>query len=149
MLWLTGERPVRVSAVGNRIATEETSFRYQDFAAATFEFPSTLVGRITANFGSVHSHQHVVRVFGTQAAFLYDDAGARLHRSRDPASVPEALELPPLPASKGDLIGSFVGGILAGGDARESIQHELDVISACVCAQRALQEGGAVDIEYA
>jgi predicted dehydrogenase len=148
-VWLTGERPARVSAVGNRIATETSAFRYEDFAAATFEFESTLVGRITANFAATHPHQHVVRVFGTEAAFLYDDAGARLHRSRDPGLSPETLDLDPLPAVKAELIPDFVSGILAGEDVRQAMQHELDVISACVGAQRALSEGGTVDIEYA
>ena len=33
MMWVLGERPATVSAVGNRIATEGTSFRYDDFVA--------------------------------------------------------------------------------------------------------------------
>ena len=90
MLWIAGELPSRVVATGNRISTANTAFRYEDFVAATFEFPSGLVGRITANFGSVHAHQHVVRLFGTEATLIYDDAGARLHRSRDSAAPPRA-----------------------------------------------------------
>ncbi len=75
MLWITGERPARVTAAGNRISTEGTAFRYLDFASATYEFPSGLIGRITANFGSVIPHRHVVRIFGTAASLISDDAG--------------------------------------------------------------------------
>ena len=78
LLWLTGERPVSVTALGNGIATRGTDFRYDDFAAATFRFQSRLVGRVTANFGCVHRHQHVVRVFGTEA-------DVRLRRQRRPS----------------------------------------------------------------
>src|SRR5260370_1283713 len=78
MLWTPGERPVRVSAVGNGISTEGTAFRQLDFVAAQFEFASGLVGRIPANFGSVQPHRHVVRAFGTEASFVSDDRGARL-----------------------------------------------------------------------
>src|SRR5262249_60336434 len=99
MLWLTGERPARVTAAGNRIATEGTAFRYLDFAAATYEFRSGLVGRITANFGCVHRHQHVVRLFGTLATALVDDEGPRLHTSRDPSVPARRLDLAPVPAS--------------------------------------------------
>jgi predicted dehydrogenase len=148
MLWLTGQRPARVSAVGNRISTEGTAFRYDDFVAATFEFDSGLVGRITANFGSVCIHRHVVRVFGTGGAFVSDDAGARLHESRDPGARPRPLELSPLAATKGDLIPGFLTVVEAGGNAAD-VQHELDVISVCAAADRSLAERRTIDVEYA
>jgi predicted dehydrogenase len=149
MIWIVGDRPATVSAAGNRISTQQTSFRYDDFVAATFVFSSGLVGRITANFAGVHAHQHVVRVFGTEATVLYDDAGPRLHASRDPAVAPEPVELAALPATKGELIPAFVQAILGGRDPVPSAQHELDVISVCAATDRALAEGGTVDIEYA
>ena len=144
MLWITGERPVRVSAAGNRISTEGTAFRYRDFAAATFEFPSGLVGRVTANFGSVTRHQHVVRVFGTKAAVVHDDAGPRLFRSRE--SVPDPLELEPLPRTKGDLVPAFVEAVSRGDAA--GFEHELALVCVCAAADRALAEGALVEIDY-
>ncbi len=148
MLWITGERPARVRSVGNRIATEGTAFRYRDFAASTFEFPSGLVGRITANFGCVHPHHHVVRVFGTTATVLYDDAGPRVHETRDSASHARDLDVAPLPSSKGALIPAFLRTAATGAGVEEAGQRELDLISVCVAADRALQEGAPVDIEY-
>jgi predicted dehydrogenase len=148
LLWTTGERPRRVSATGNSISTEGTPFRYLDFAAATYEFASGLVGRVTANFGSVHPHRHVVRVFGTEATLVSDDAGARLFRSREPDEAPERLALSALAPSKGALIPDFVQTIFDD-HGSTSIQHELDVIAACIAADRAVAEGGGpVDIEY-
>jgi predicted dehydrogenase len=147
MLWLTGERPVRVTAVGNRISTEGTAFRYRDFVAATFEFESGLVGRITANFGSVHPHQHVVRIFGTAAAFLHDDAGARMYESRDPAVPARQLDAASLAATKGDLVPAFLRAIEMPDPA--AVHHELDVICVAAAADRALAEGRNVDVEYA
>ena len=44
MLWLAGERPDLVRAHGNHICTQDSVFRYRDFTAATYEFPSGLVG---------------------------------------------------------------------------------------------------------
>ncbi len=149
MLWLTGQRPASVTAVGSRVASAGTKFRYDDFAAATFTFESGMVGRITSNFGCVHRHQHVVRVFGTKATFLYDDRGPRLHRSRDPAVEPEILALSPLPASKGELIPQFVKSIAGGSkSAPLDAQHELDVIAACIAVDDAIRERQARTIEY-
>jgi predicted dehydrogenase len=148
MLWTTGERPVAVGAVGNRIATEGTGFPYPDFVAATYELPSGLVGRITANFGSVTRHQHVVRVFGTEATFVHDDAGARLHVERDPGAPPRLLEHAPLPPSKSALVGPFLDAIERGEDGEEAFRHELDVVACCVAADAALTRGGRTRVEY-
>ena len=135
-------------AVGNRICTEGTAFRYNDYVSATFMFASGLVGRITANFGCVHRHQHVLRVFGTKGTFIYDDMGPRLHTSRDPSVPSTKLDLAAVPASKGELIPSFIDAILKGTDTRDQTQHEFDVISACLGADRALAVSSCVDIEY-
>jgi hypothetical protein len=107
------------------------------------------VGRVTANFGCVHRHHHVLRVYGTKATFLYDDAGARLHRSRDPEARPEAVAAPPLPASKGDLIPGFLGRILEGSThLHPETSHELAVMAACIAADDALAGGHTQTIEY-
>ncbi len=107
MLWLTGRRPLAVKAVGNRICTTGTAFRYNDYCAATLHFDGGMIGRLSANYGCVHRHQHVLRLFGTRASFIYDDAGARLHELAVILAAARAAccrTSLPLPASKGDLI---------------------------------------------
>jgi predicted dehydrogenase len=148
MLWLTGQRPTSVLAAGNRISTRGTAFRYHDFVTTIYGFPSGLVGRITANFGCVHRHQHVVRVFGTRGTFIYDDMGPRFHTSRDPNAIATVPSLRPEPASKGALIPEFVAAILAGTDAGPAFQAESDLIAACVAADRALVTEGEREIAY-
>lgn len=146
MLWLLGERPATVSAVGNRIATAGTAFRYHDFVAATFTFPSGLVGRITANFGAVHRHQHVVRLFGTEATFVADDAGPRWHPERDGGRPAHPLELATLPATKSELVYAFATE-LASGTPPAANEH-LDAVAVCAAADLSLRRGATLDIEY-
>jgi predicted dehydrogenase len=148
LLWLTGERPVAVTASGNRICSEGTQFQYNDFVSATFEFESGFIARISANFGCVHRHHHVLRVFGTNATFLYDDAGARWHRSRDPDLVAEHLPYRPIPANKGDLVPHFVNAILKNTDESMQTQSFFDGISVCIAADRAVTTGNKERIEY-
>lgn len=148
MLWLTGQRPRQVSAVGNAICTRGTQFARRDFVAATFGFESGLVGRITANFGCVHRHHHVLRVYGTRATVLYDDRGARIHRTRDPERSAEPIQQSPLPASKGELIPDFLTDIVEQKDPTLKGQHELDVIAACVAADDALERAQPIGIQY-
>ena len=172
MLWLIGERPASVYATGNRICTENTGFRYYDYVAATLRCPSGLIGRITANFGCVHRHQHLVRLFGTEATFVCDDAGPRLHKRLSQSLSPsvlqsfspsvlrlgdsaterlsdwETLSLPTLPATKGELIAPFVSAILADADLNAHSQEIFDVISICAACDQALQLGSEVEVRY-
>ena len=149
MLWLTGERPSRVSASGNRISTAETDLRYDDYRAATLECESGLVARMSANFGCVHRHQHVLRVFGTRATFLYDDAGARVHESRDPVARPRTLDLPALPKGKGELIPGFLDAVAGKADYRGETQSFFDGISICLAIDRAAASRNPETIRYA
>ena len=148
MLWLTGQKPTSVSAFGNNICTNGTDFRYKDFVSATFEFPSGLIAGITANFGCMHRHQHVLRLFGTKGTFIYDDQGPRFHASRDPAIPSTFFDLSATPASKGSLIPAFVESIVDGKDSSVQAQYEFDVISACIAVDEALKARKTVEIIY-
>jgi predicted dehydrogenase len=147
MLWLTNEHPCATSAVGNRISTEGTRFSYPDYVAATYRFPSGLIGRITANFGSVIHHQHVIRIFGTNATFVYDDAGARIYRFRDPGGPVERPQLSAQPPHKGILIPRFVDAIQEGASSEPGATWEFDLISTCLSADRALAEELPLDFK--
>ncbi|MBW1712934.1 MAG: Gfo/Idh/MocA family oxidoreductase [Deltaproteobacteria bacterium] len=148
LLWLTGQRPSQVWAAGNRICTEGTDFGYNDFVAATMRFPSGLIARITANFGCVHPHQHVLRLFGTEATFIYDDAGARLHCSRDPRSPVRPVAENPRPAHKGDLLPGFFSAVIEDQDLTAETQTLFDVISVCEACDQAQKTNSLVKVSY-
>lgn len=148
MLWLTGERPRAVVSMGNRISTEGTRFRYNDFVASTLQMESGLISRIVANFASVHPHQHVVRMFGTKGTFIYDDMGARVRWTRDEDAKATDLNMPTLPADKGDLIPAFVSAVLNDEDIREQTQAAFDGLSISTACDRALQTNELEAINY-
>ena len=148
MIWLTQQRPASVFSWGNSICTAGTQFRYNDFVASTLKFDSGLLGRITANFGCAHRHQHVVRIFGTKATFIYDDAGPRLHTTRDPVVLGSVVDRPTLPAHKGDLIPAFINAILNDEDWNQQTQEMFDVISVCSACDQAERCEDAVEVQY-
>jgi predicted dehydrogenase len=155
MLWLTNQQPKSVTAVSNRIVTRDTSFRSDDFSAGTFVFPSGMIGRITANFGCVHRHQHVVRIFGTKKSFVLDDMGPRVMIARDPVmpgtpvEAPERISLATKPDHKGVLIPSFVRAIRERGRAEDAeFALSLDAISAAIACDRSAATGTSIEIDY-
>ena len=148
MLGLTGQHPATAICAGNCIASRGTPFRYNDFVAATYLFPSGLVGRITANLGCVYRHQHVVRVFGTQATFVSDDRGARLYKRRGSEAEAEGIGLAALPQTKGILVAGFVEAVQNGEDPSQAARREFDLLAVCLAADRALAKGAPAAIDY-
>jgi len=105
-------------------------------------------GAVTANFGSVHRHHHVVRVFGTKATFIYDDQGPRIHRTRDEGRRAAPVRLAELPPHKGALIPGFVDGILAGRDSTPAARREFDLIAVIAAADESRRRKRPVAIGY-
>jgi predicted dehydrogenase len=142
ILGFTGEQPVSVNAVGNRICTQGSRFRRKDFVSAVFQFPSGLVARVTANFGCMHRHQHSLRIFGTRGTIFVDDVGARWYRSRRPDAKPILLKANRLPSSKGALIPHFVSLIRAGAGMRKrAAEREFSLAACLIAADWALKTG--------
>ena len=148
ILTLTGEKPTSVRAVGNRISTRNSRFRYDDFVAATYEFPSGLIGRVVANFGCVHRHHHVIRVYGTEATFIYDDAGARLHLSRDEDVRATPVRHAPLPSGKGVLVPDFIDSVVNEEKRHEMARREFDLMTVCLAGEQARHNGEEIEITY-
>ena len=149
MLWITGQRPQAVSAVGGDVCARGSAYPGDDFVAATYRFASGMVGRITANFGSVTRHHHVLRVFGTRGTAISDDAGVRIHTRRDPGGPVTDPGLSPLPADKGALIPEFVDACLGRPNGLPGLAHELALVEACCAADAARRDGGWVDLPLA
>ena len=78
MLEMTQNLPSTVYSIGNKIVTKGSKFNYNDFHSSLFKFKNGLIGKITANFGCMHPHQHVIKIFGTKGTFIYDDRGPRI-----------------------------------------------------------------------
>lgn len=147
MLWLTRQKPLAVVSQTNKIVTINSNFRYHDFHSATFTFESGLIGRITANFGCTHIHQHVVRIFGTKGTFIYDDMGPRIYWSRDQNSQPEFIEKSPKPNTKGELIHKFVDLIIKK-DFYNQAQMEFNLMSVVLAAEESIHSNQPLKIEY-
>ena len=84
MINFIGELPLSVFSQNNKIVSKKNEFKFNDFSQNIFNFKNGSIGKITSNFGCVHHHQHVVKIYGTKGTFIYDDMGARISFKRDP-----------------------------------------------------------------
>ena len=146
MLNLSGQIPSHVSSIGSKITTEGTKFKYNDFQSSTFYFSSGMIGKITANFGCMHPHQHIVKIYGTKGTFIYDDRGARIFIERFDGATSQAINKKAKPEKKGLLINSFVKDIKDNNFT--SAQKEFNLMSAVIAANKAFKDQQKIEISY-
>jgi len=146
MVGLVGSLPTAVRASGNDIASRGSPYQGPDFVATEFRFASGLIGRITVNFGCVHRHHHVIRVFGTDGTFLCDDLGARCSWARDPGGAVESIPESAVASTKGALLPRFIERILTQPADALELHRELGVAAATVAVDEALRKGDWVAI---
>ena len=150
VLTLLGKKPHVVHTVGNKIVTSGMGFSYPDYLSATFNYDNGLIAKISANFGCVHRHHHVLRIYGTKATFIYDDAGARIHYTRDESIEASRVRYSPFPLNgKGSLIPSFIDLISQGSEQKnQQAQHEFDLMSMILTSDKAFKSGNKEEVIY-
>ena len=172
LMWLTGERPSSVTAVGSSLGlrassmNNSTGFTGHDLRVALLEFPSGMTAKISANFACVMPHFHRVEVFGTEGTFFnvpYDvsDAGTSStqevpgirsvgaqFQNRDPEILPRQLDLPYPAVPKGILLPQFASAISGTGELAITEQEALDVTSVCLAIDQSARHRVAVQVEY-
>ncbi len=150
VLWITGKRPVNVQALGSCVAVAGTKQRHNDFAVLILGFADQTTARISAHGGCVHPHFHSLRVFGTDSTFLHETTGTIWVDGSDPSQPfrPEAAAYP-AKECRGQCLESFVDA-LRNPDKSPLVSQE-DVFAAmsiCLAAEKAVQNGRVVEIEY-
>jgi len=146
ILWLTGDRVIEVTAVGNGIASAGSQFVGCDMVSALLRFESGLVGKVSANFASVYPHFHRLAVYGTKGTFENGHKAGFLWCSRDPATSPEPVTSTYPGVDKGDLIPSFVDAIVGEGSAIVTKSDMLASMAVGLAIDLSLREGRMVRV---
>jgi len=149
IIWLTGMTPVEVQGYGSKISSQESDFKYNDFAAILLKFENGLIAKVSANGGCVHPHFHKLTLYGTRKTFMHDIGGAKLLNSRNPQSEIKDINEEYPGQEKGDIIYSFIQSILHSN--AEAIVTDDDVfttMSVCFAAEKAIKEGHPITVQY-
>jgi predicted dehydrogenase len=145
--WMTDERVVRVSASGNRVATEGTKFRFEDLVVALLELESGVVAKVSANFACVHPHFHGFKLFGTEATFINGLGDATVWRQGRDGPERSSVDAPYPGVGKGDLIPSFIDSIVGRGPAAVCADEVFRTMATCFAVERALVSGQPSEVE--
>jgi len=163
LMWLVGERPDRVVAIGSNKGSrdfklsEPPHFLGDDFRIALLEFSSGLTAKVSANFACVLPHFHRLDVFGSQATFLNlpgsrgagtETSTGLLYTSREPSRTPALIGLPYPGVTKGVLLPQFNSVISRGGAPDIPEQEVLDAMAVCLAIDESRDAGSAVEVQY-
>lgn len=165
LLWLVGEKPTSVTAIGSGVGVEsvvldnsEVSFRGDSLRAGLLSFPSGLTASVSANFGSVGPHFHRLDVFGTEATFMNlpsvnphgdmkpGNTGIVLH-GVDPGTARVVdVAYPDVPKSV--LLQEFNQAILGIGPTPVSEQEVMDALAVCLALDESVCLARPTGISY-
>ncbi|MFC1584524.1 Gfo/Idh/MocA family protein [Fibrobacterota bacterium] len=146
--WLTGDRIAEVFAYGNRMVTEKSAFRYNDFISAHLQFESGMIGKVSSNYGCVMPHFHMISIYGDKGTFFNDFDCGKLYFSRDQEEPYEKLDEEYPGYHKGDLIRSFIDAVLGNGKAEITADEVFCTMSVCFAVEKSIEEGRPVQVNY-
>jgi predicted dehydrogenase len=148
LLWLNGCRITEVMAMGTRIATRNTPFRFDDTVACVLKFENEAVGRMTANFGCIHPHFHGLNVYGTKATFRNATPDGIWIDSSEPRYQASPISAAYPGIHKGELLRCFIDHILYGTESPVPPQAVFDTMAVCLAIERSLHTHEVVRVEY-
>lgn len=149
LLWMTGWRVASVTALGCKLATRTTAFRYNDLTVALLRFENGAVAKVAANFACVAPHFHRLLLYGTEATYENFPEHGRITTSREAAAQPELLEQPYPGLAKGDLLAAFVDTLAGAPDPLQRVVSQDEVFAAmsvCLAAEKSAREGATIPV---
>ena len=144
--WLSGKEAVSVFAVSNKIVTEGTKFRYDDYVSAIISFEGGMQARVSANFGCVHPHYHSVKVFGTKSTFINGKESGNLQYSRLPDDEPQVIDTDYPGCKKGDLLKSFINEIEIGTPSTYTVEDIFETLAVCFAVEQSVSQKIKIDV---
>jgi len=158
VLWLTGERPCEVQALGNNLATRDRGFPFNDSCALNLRFPSGLFARIGAFGGCAHPHFHRLAVYGELRSFVHEPGrsvwierlaaeGSEGNEGRDMAERPAAGAYP-AKERRGLVLSSFLDEVCGLGRALAPQEEVFETMAVCFAADTSLREGRPAAVTY-
>ena len=147
VMCLSNDPIVEVTAIGNRLMTQQTRFKYNDCVASSLRFKSVMIGKMTANFGCVFPHFHLLSLYGKKATFINDVQAGRLFTTAEEMSFTPISEVYP-GVKKGDLIYPFVDSIIKGTKAFVGTDDVFKAMSVCFAIEKASATKKTVKVQY-
>ena len=146
MISFFDQLPEYVETYSNKIVTKKNKFKFNDFTQSNYFFKNGALAKITSNFGCVHKHQHVLKIYGTKKTFIYDDMGARIFNRRDPFSG-KMYNVEKLYSGKDCLLPDFFKNLKLNKNYKKNIIREINLMSTSISSDISLMKNKKIKIK--
>ena len=148
IIWLSKKKVISVIAEGNKISTRNSKFKYQDIVTSLLKFENGMTAKVTANFGSVTPHHHILSIYGTKSAFFYNNSDVKYYRSRVSTKY-EKFRSSYSNVQKSQLLRSFIDSVYFKRDLKIIKEREvIDLMCVCLSIEKSLKTKKWEKVKY-
>jgi len=146
VMWILNERPISVIGYANKNATLNTCFKKYSFAIYIFKFSKNVFAKVTANAGGTHKHFHHVKVYEKNKTYVNSYKGAYEFSSN--GKFKDIRANYPDKKNRKNLIRGFINELNLNKKNKITHQHQFDLMSACLFADKSIKYGKELKIRY-
>ena len=148
LLWISKKRVVEVIGLANKIVSKNTKFKFPDMVSSLLRFEDDLIGKVSANFGSVTPHHHRVSVYGSQATFFNTYESGIIYNERE--NINNKLEFKHAfdNKTKLNILKSFISSITNNTVPEVTGKEVVDVMSISLAIEKSLHSKKWEKVNY-
>lgn len=148
LLWMNNTKVLKVSAEGNNLSTKNTQFKYNDLITSILKFKDGTIAKVTANFGSVMPHHHILNVYGTKGSFIHNLREDLFYNSRELNKRPKKIHFKDNYKNKGDILKSFINSVKYKKKCIVSKSDVLDSMAVSLAIEKSITKKKWIKVKY-
>lgn len=138
LTWFSKKRVVEVIGLSNKIVTKGTKFKFPDMVSSLLRFEDNLIGKVTANFGSVTPHHHRLSIYGTNCSFFNTNESGIIYDERENTYNKKKFNYEFRNDKKTQILKSFITSILDNTQPVVTSKEVIDVMSVSLAIEKSL-----------
>ena len=148
LTWVSKNRVVEVFGIGNKKVTKNTNFKNFDFVTSLLKFDNEIIGKVSANFGSVTPHFHKFSIYGTKASFFNEYENGIIYNERGNGNNKELINNKFDNSKKINVLKSFISSILENQNPDVSAQEVIDIMAISLAIEKSLVSNKWEPVKY-
>ena len=148
IMWMNNKKIIKVFADGNNLSTQNTRFKSNDLVVSILKFQDGSIAKVTANFGSVTPHHHILSVYGTRGTYFHGHRNDFVYNSRNPSLKPRNIFFKKNYINQGDILKSFTKSLISKEKSIVSKEDALRSITVSLAIEDSLKKKKWIEVNY-
>ena len=148
IMWINNKKIIKVFAEGNNISTHNTKFKSKDLVISILKFEDGSIAKVTANFGSVTPHHHILSIYGTKGTYFHSHRNDIIYKSRNPKFKPKNIFFKKNYVNQGDILKSFIKSLTSKEKPLVTKKEALNSMIVSLAIEDSLKKKKWVKIKY-